>query len=269
MCMHHCHLKEGQTGRCRARKNENGKSACSNYGLLTSVALDPIEKKPLAFFHPGSMVLSVGSFGCNLDCPFCQNASIAAACENEVEVERMQPEELALLAEKLKPRGNIGVAFTYNEPMVGFEYVRDTAKLVHERHMYNVVVTNGSASQEVLMDVLPYIDAFNIDLKGFTQEYYKKLGGDLDTVLEFIRTAAGASHVELTTLIVPGDNDTLEEMQNLSTWVAGVDKTIPLHITRFFPRRKMRDKQPTDIHLMRKLADVAQENLETVLLGNV
>ncbi len=267
--MHHCHLKEGQTGRCRARKNENGKSICSNYGLLTSVALDPIEKKPLAFFHPGSMVLSVGSFGCNLDCPFCQNASIAAAGANDVDVERMQPEELAAMAEKLKPKGNIGVAFTYNEPMVGFEFVRDTAKLVRERHMLNVVVTNGSASREVLEEVLPYIDAFNIDLKGFTQEYYKKLGGDLDTVLEFIRTAAKASHVELTALIVPGENDTPEEMQNLSAWVTGVDRTIPLHITRFFPRRKMRDKQPTDINLMRKLANVAKENLETVLLGNV
>jgi pyruvate formate lyase activating enzyme len=267
--MHHCHLMEGQTGRCRARKNENGASVCSNYGLLTSVALDPIEKKPLAYFHPGSMVLSVGSFGCNLDCPFCQNASIAAAGANDVDVDLMQPEELAAMAEKLKSRGNIGVAFTYNEPMVGFEFVRDTAKLVHERHMLNVVVTNGSASREVLEEVLPYIDAFNIDLKGFTQEYYKKLGGDLDTVLEFIRTAAKASHVELTTLIVPGENDTPEEMQKLSAWVAGVDKTIPLHITRFFPRRKMRDKQPTDINLMRKLADVAKNNLETVLLGNV
>jgi pyruvate formate lyase activating enzyme len=204
--MHHCHLKEGQTGRCRARKNENGKSVCSSYGLLTSVALDPIEKKPLARFYPGSMVLSVGSYGCNLDCPFCQNASIAAAGISDVDVEKMQPEELAELSEKLKPQGNIGVAFTYNEPMVGFEFVRDTAKQVRERNMKNIVVTNGSTSREVLLEVLPYIDAFNIDLKGFTQEYYKKLGGDLDTVLEFIRTAAGASHVELTTLVVPGEN---------------------------------------------------------------
>lgn len=267
--MHHCHLKEGQAGRCRARKNENGKSVCSNYGLLTSVALDPIEKKPLAYFHPGSMVLSVGSFGCNLDCPFCQNASIAAAGVSDVDVDRMQPGELAAMAEKLKPRGNIGVAFTYNEPMVGYEFVRDTAKLVHERQMCSVVVTNGSASREVLLEVLPFIDAFNIDLKGFTKDYYKKLGGDLDTVLEFIRTAAKSSHVELTTLVVPGENDTAEEMRKLSAWVAGVDKTIPLHVTRFFPRRKMQNKQPTDINLMRKLADAATENLETVLLGNV
>ncbi len=256
-------------GRCRARKNENGHSICISYGLLTSVALDPIEKKPLSRFHPGSMILSVGSFGCNLDCPFCQNASIAAAGEKDVDVVRMEPGELAALAEKLMPRGNIGVAFTYNEPMVGFEFVRDTAKLVRERHMKNVTVTNGSASREALEEVLPYMDAFNIDLKGFTPEYYKKLGGDLDTVLDFIRTAAGRSHVELTTLIVPDENDSPEEMRNLSAWVAGVNETIPLHITRFFPRRMMRDRQPTDINLMRKLADVAKEHLETVLLGNM
>ncbi len=256
-------------GRCRVRKNENGKSVCVSYGLLTSVALDPIEKKPLARFHPGSMILSVGSFGCNLNCPFCQNASIAESGEKDVDVERMQPGELATLSEKLKPRGNIGVAFTYNEPMVGFEFVRDTAKLVREHHMKNVVVTNGSACLTVLEEVLPYIDAFNIDLKCFTQAYYKRLGGDLDTVMDFIRTAAGRSHVELTTLIVPGENDSPEEMQKLSAWIAGVDKTIPLHITRFFPRHHMRDKQPTDIAVMRGLADIARENLSDVLLGNV
>jgi pyruvate formate lyase activating enzyme len=217
LCPHVCRIPQGNIGLCRVRKNEEGRLVSLNYGEVTAASLDPIEKKPLAFFHPGSTVLSVGSFGCNLDCPFCQNASIAAAGENDVDVERMQPEEIANLAESLKPRGNIGVAFTYNEPMVGYEFVRDTAKLVRERHMFNVVVTNGSASREVLDEVLPYIDAFNIDLKGFTNEYYKKLGGDLDTVLDFIRTAVKASHVELTTLIVPGDNDTPEEMQRCNT----------------------------------------------------
>ncbi len=269
VCMHHCRLKEGQTGRCRARKNENGKSVCISYGLLTSIALDPIEKKPLAKFSPGSMILSAGSFGCNLACPFCQNASIAAAGEKDTVTERVPPESLAALSEKLSLRGNIGVAFTYNEPMVGFEYVRDTARLVRERHMKNVVVTNGSSSLEALEEVLPFIDAFNIDLKGFTPEYYKKLGGDLKTVQAFIRAAAGRSHVELTTLIVPGENDTPEEMQKLSAWVAGIDNAIPLHITRFFPHGRMRDRQPTDIGLMRRLAAIANEKLQTVLLGNV
>ncbi len=267
--MHRCRLKEGQIGACRARKNENGKSVSISYGLLTSLALDPIEKKPLARFQPGSMILSAGSFGCNLKCPFCQNASIAAAGIQDTEAERMEPEDLARLAQELTRRGNIGVAFTYNEPMVGYEFVRDTARLVKERQMKNVVVTNGSASQNILEEVLPYIDAFNIDLKGFTKEYYKKLGGDLDIVLDFIRTAAGRSHVELTTLIVPGENDTPEEMQALSAWIAGVNRTIPLHISRFFPRHHMRDKQPTDVKLLHRLADIAKQHLDTVLLGNV
>lgn len=267
--MHHCRLKEGQTGRCRARKNENGRSISTSYGLITSLALDPIEKKPLARFYPGSKVLSVGTFGCNLDCPFCQNASIAASCKSDVPTEALMPEALAALAEKRKPEGNIGVAFTYNEPMIGYEYVRDAAKLVHERGMKSIVVTNGSVSHETLMEVLPYIDAFNIDLKGFSQDYYRSLGGDLATVLDFIAIAAKQSHVELTTLIVPGENDSPEEMLRLSVWVAGVDASIPLHITRFFPRRRMRDKQPTDITHMCMLADIASEKLDTVLLGNV
>lgn len=269
VCMHHCRLKENQTGRCRARKNESGKSVSISYGLVTSLALDPIEKKPLARFHPGSMILSAGSFGCNLDCPFCQNASIAAAGIGEIQTEQLSPEALAGLAQELQTRGNIGVAYTYNEPMVGFEYVRDTARLVKARGMKNVVVTNGSVCREALTEVLPFIDAFNIDLKGFTKEYYQKLGGDLDTVLAFISLAVRNSHVELTTLIAPGENDTPEEMRALSTWVAQLDPGIPLHITRFFPRRRMRDKQPTEVSVLRKLADIAGECLQTVLLGNV
>lgn len=267
--MHHCRLKEGQTGRCRARKNENGKSACISYGLITSLALDPIEKKPLARFHPGSKVLSVGSFGCNLACPFCQNHSIAAASHSQAQTEAMDPRELADLAWELVSQGNIGVAYTYNEPMVGYEFVRDTAKLVKERGLFNVVVTNGSVTQEILEEALPYIDAFNIDLKCFSREFYERLGGDLDTVLDFIRTAAPRSHVEVTTLIVPGENDSPGEMRELSAWLAGVDPDIPLHITRFFPRYRMQDRQPTDVSVMRSLQEIAKEKLKTVLLGNV
>ncbi|MBQ5676200.1 MAG: radical SAM protein, partial [Lachnospiraceae bacterium] len=140
--MHHCHLKEGQSGRCRARKNENGKSVPINYGYITSLALDPIEKKPLACFYPGSLILSVGSFGCNLNCAFCQNDSIAMAGQSEVETLLLTPEELARTAYEAKSQGNIGIAFTYNEPLVGYEFVRDTAKLVHGYGMKNVVVTN-------------------------------------------------------------------------------------------------------------------------------
>ena len=269
VCFRHCRLKEGQIGFCRARRNEGGKSVSVNYAKVTSVALDPIEKKPLARFHPGSMILSVGSFGCNMDCPFCQNESCSRADEHSVEWRALPPDELAELAEKLRPRGNIGAAFTYNEPMIGFEYVRDAARAVRGRGMKNAVVTNGAVSLDALDEVLPYVDAFNIDLKGFTDKWYRELGGDLSTVKAFIAEAAKRAHVELTTLVVPGGNDSEEEMRALSSWVASVGKSIPLHVTRFFPRRNMLDRAPTDVNLLRRLAGIACENLETVLLGNV
>jgi len=269
VCFHHCRLKEGQTGLCRARINKDGASVCLNYGKITSAALDPIEKKPFARFYPGSKVLSVGSFGCNLDCPFCQNDSISCANEGSVPWKFISPDELAALADSLRPQGNIGAAFTYNEPMVGWEYVRDAAAEVRKKGMKNVIVTNGSVSLSALDEVLPFADAFNIDLKAFTREGYRKLCGDLDTVLAFIREAAPASHVELTTLIVPGENDSEEEIADLASWVASVDRTIPLHITRFFPRRKMTCCAPTEIAVLHRLADTAKKSLDTVLLGNI
>ncbi len=269
VCMHHCRLKEGQVGRCKARRNEKGSSLCINYGQITSLSLDPIEKKPLACFHPGSMILSVGSFGCNLNCPFCQNDSIAMAHKEEVEAFTVTPEILAKEAYALKSQGNIGLAFTYNEPLVGYEFVRDTAKLIHEYDMLNVVVTNGSLSMEAANEILPYIDAYNIDLKGFTKEYYDKLGGNLEYVKAFIQLAAKHAHVEITTLIVPGENDTREEIRELSKWLASVDPNMPLHLTRFFPRRHMRDKEPTDVALLFELQKEAQKYLKRVFVGNV
>ena len=268
-CFRHCRIREGQAGFCRARGNTGGRIVCLNYGKVTSLALDPIEKKPLARFYPGSMILSVGSFGCNMACPFCQNDTISFADEDTAAYRRLPPEELAAMARQLEPRGNIGVAYTYNEPMVGYEYVRDTARLVRDMGMKNVVVTNGAFTEETLLEVLPNIDAFNIDLKGFTQAWYSELGGDLETVKRFIIRASQRAHVELTTLIVPGKNDGEEEMRELSRWVASVGMEIPLHITRFFPRRDYADKNPTDIALLRRLAVVAGESLETVVVGNV
>ena len=258
VCMHHCHLKEGQIGRCRARKNENGKSTSMNYGHITGLALDPIEKKPLVCFYPGSLILSVGSFGCNLNCPFCQNDSIAIAGQNDVKTLVVTPEQLAKEAYLAKSQGNIGLAFTYNEPLIGYEFVRDTAKVIHEYGMKNVVVTNGSLSEEAAAELLPYIDAYNIDLKGFTDEYYEKLGGNLDYVKSFIQLAAKHAHVEITTLIVPGENDTTEEVGRIAEWLASINKDIPLHLTRFFPRRNMREKEPTDVKLLFELEKEAK-----------
>lgn len=269
VCMHRCALEPGQYGRCRARKNEDGKIVCANYGKITSIALDPIEKKPLRRFYPGSQILSVGSFGCNLRCPFCQNHDISMAGEGKAAYETAAPEELAAAAARMKNRGNIGIAFTYNEPLVGYEFVRDTARLVKEAGMKTVLVTNGSVNQDILEEILPWIDAMNIDLKGFTEDYYGWLGGDLDTVKAFIRRSASECHVELTVLIVPGKNDGISEMEEMAGWIAWIDADIPLHITRFFPRWHMTDQEPTNIEKMYELADAARKKLHDVGLGNV
>ena len=276
VCFRHCKIEEGQIGFCGGRTAKDGQTAAYNYGRITSLALDPIEKKPLSRFHPGSRILSAGSFGCNLRCPFCQNYEISwsgQAMRYAEKAETLSPEELADLAEQLKTRGNIGIAFTYNEPLIGYEFVRDTAKLARERGMKNVLVTNGTADLAVLEELKPYVDAMNVDLKGFTDRYYGEvLGGDRKMVMDFIEAAAGFCHVELTTLIVPGENDTEEEMRELSAWVSRLrnpdGESIPLHVSRFFPRFHMQDRGPTDVRTVYRLAEVARENLEYVYTGN-
>lgn len=268
VCMHHCSLEPGQTGICRVRKNEEGTIVCQNYGQITSMALDPIEKKPLKMFRPGSRILSVGSYGCNLRCSFCQNHEISMEGPEKAETVYISPDTLAEKAQELRQAGNIGVAFTYNEPLVGWEYVRDTAKLVKESGMDNVLVTNGTASCEVLDELLPYIDAMNIDLKAFREETYRKLGGDLETVKTFIIHAAAGCHVELTTLIVPGENDDAAEMEEEAEWIASLGKEIPLHVTRFFPRYRMTDRDATEVMKVYRLAETAGKYLENVFVGN-
>lgn len=267
LCFHRCRLEEGQTGICRARANRGGRIAPLNYGRLTALALDPIEKKPLRRFRSGSLVLSAGSFGCNLRCPFCQNWEIAGAGA-EIPTEECPPETLVQEALGLRDRGNIGVAYTYNEPLVGYEYVRDCAALVREAGMANVLVTNGTVEAEPWKALLPLIDAVNIDLKGFTETWYRRLGGDLETVKRSIALAAEACHVEVTTLIVPGENDSQAEMRDLSGWLAGISPEIPLHVSRFFPRRRMTDRPPTPVETVYRLAEIARERLRYVYTGN-
>ena len=267
-CIHHCSLEPGQTGLCRARKNENGRIICGNYGQVTSLALDPIEIKPLHRYRPGSLILSVGSYGCNLRCSFCQNHEISMAGPEEAGAVSISPEALAQKAEEYKAIGNIGAAFTYNEPLVGWEYVRDSARLIKELGMDNVLVTNGTASREVLEELLPLIDAMNIDLKAFREETYRKLGGDLETVKAFIARAAAGCHVELTTLVVPELNDGEEEMKEEARWIASLGKGIPLHVTRFFPRYHMTDRDATEVRRVYRLADAAKMHLEHVFVGN-
>ena len=274
VCFRHCNIPEGGTGFCGGRVCENGNVVAGNYGRITSIALDPIEKKPLSRFCPGSLILSVGSYGCNLRCPFCQNNSISwseEAMHLADRTEYIDPGTLADIAASYQSRGNIGVAFTYNEPLIGYEFVRDTAKLVHERSMKNVMVTNGTAELSVLEELLPYIDAMNIDLKAFTDRFYTDLiGGNRSQVLAFIKKAASCCHVELTTLIIPGENDSIEEMRELTAWVASLPDgaDIPLHVSRFFPQFHMRDRAATDVSLIYRLADVARETLHYVYTGN-
>lgn len=277
-CMHHCSLEPGQIGICGARKNRDGRVVCENYGKVTALALDPIEKKPLKMFYPGSQILSVGSYGCNLKCPFCQNHEIARMQPNQAvqgvrqDILSVSPQELTAQALKYQSTGNIGVAFTYNEPLVGWEYVRDTAKLVKEAGMKSVLVTNGTASLEVLEEILPFLDAMNIDLKGFRTAYYKKLGGDFETVKAFIVRAAQECHVELTTLIVPGENDCMAQMEEEAAWIASVEqrtgKNIPLHVTRFFPRYQMMDRDAAKVSQVYRLAEAAGRYLSRVFVGN-
>lgn len=268
VCMHHCSLKPGQRGICRARKNEGGRIQCDNYGRVTSLNLDPIEKKPLRMFCPGSLVLSVGSYGCNLRCSFCQNHEISMTDGDTAVFRLLLPQELAERARYYQPVGNIGAAFTYNEPLVGWEYVRDAAERIHAYGMKNVMVTNGHASLSVLEELLPYVDAMNIDLKCFRKEGYKKLGGDLDTVKAFITRAAADCHVELTTLVVPGENDSLEEIEEEAAWIASVSRDIPLHVTRFFPRYRMTDREATEVQQVYRLAKAAEKYVPYVFVGN-
>ena len=286
VCFRHCEISEGALGFCGARTCRDGLVTAANYGRVTSLALDPIEKKPLNRFHPGSLILSAGSYGCNLRCPFCQNHEISWGCSpDSVGYEEISPADLAATAAYYRRKGNIGVAFTYNEPLIGWEYVRDTAKLVRDMGMVNVLVSNGTADLSVLRELAPYIDAMNIDLKGFTDRYYRDvLKGDRQMVMSFIEEAARVCHVELTCLIIPGENDSDEEMEALSAWVAGLEtapvtdsegrtvpgcgRDIPLHISRFFPRFHMTDRGPTPVKKVRHLTDVARKNLTYVYTGN-
>ena len=280
VCFRHCEIAEGQRGFCGARLCRDGEVMPAAYGRVSGLALDPVEKKPLRRFHPGSRILSVGGFGCNLRCPFCQNHDISWSEEAWVyagTAETAAPEELARTAVRLVPRGNIGLAFTYNEPLTAWEFVRDTGKLVHEAGLKNVLVTNGTAELPVLEALAPVIDAMNIDLKGFTRRYYSDvLRGSLDSVLRFIARAVQLCHVELTTLIVPGENDSEEEMRALAGWVAGLTDAagavigpgIPLHVSRFFPRFRMTGRPATDVAAVYRLAGIAREKLRYVYTGN-
>lgn len=269
ICHHHCKLSDNQIGLCRGRINTGDKITAVNYGRITAIALDPIEKKPLRHFYPNSKILSVGSFGCNLKCVFCQNNEISMAGKDDLKTQYVTPENLVKIALDLKPEGNIGIAYTYNEPLIGYEYVMDCSKLARENGLKNVVVTNGSFCEESMKDLLTYIDALNIDLKGFTDKFYENIGGDFELVKNFIKLAYEYCHIEITTLIIPDENDSEEEISSLSQFIASINKEIPLHISRFFPCYNMMDKKPTNVNSIYRLAEVARKHLNNVYEGNV
>lgn len=271
VCPKFCKLREGQTGFCRARSNIGGQIVPINYGQCTSIALDPIEKKPLARFYPGSHILSYGSYGCNFRCPYCQNHEIAMA-GREFPSREITPEGLCDLAVDLSKQapGNLGVAFTYNEPLICYEFIRDTSVLLHEAGLKSVVVTNGGITRRYADELLPHVDALNIDLKGFTLDYYRYVKGEFETTKTFIERAVfHGCHVELTTLIVPTKNDDPKEMETQARWIASLSKDIPLHLSRFFPRYKVDNLPLTPASTIFHLRDIAREHLNFVYTGNL
>ena len=272
-CPRHCALPEDALGACRGRRERDGAVIDDNYGRLTSIAIDPIEKKPLARFKPGTRVLSVGSYGCNLRCPWCQNHAIAQCGERDVPWREVLPADLVALAlaERERDPKMVGIAYTYNEPLVGWEYVRDCAELAMAEGLVNVLVSNGCFDERVVREIAPLMDAANIDLKSFNEETYRFIGGDLEQVKRTIAILAAAPtcHLEVTCLIVPGVNDTPEEMGRLARWLAALDDDLTLHVTRFHPAWRFHDRPPTSRALVRELAEVAREVLPNVYLGNM
>lgn len=266
LCPQNCHLKPGQLGVCRARKNEGGALYSLNYGQISSFGIDPIEKKPLYHFYPGSQILSVGTFGCNFHCGFCQNWQIA---QGDPSTREVSPEELVANAVLARERSNsIGIAFTYSEPLVWYEYVYDTARLAKEQGLKNVLVTNGSIQKEPLLELLPLIDAMNIDVKGFTEDYYQETcRGRLAPVKQTVELAHSRCHVEVTTLLVPTLNDSDGEIASLVDWLAGLNPEIPIHFSRYFPQYKL-DLPPTPLETLCRAREIARHKLKYVYIGN-
>jgi len=265
LCPHNCHVVTGRAGFCRARKNIDGVLYADGYGKVVSVNLDPIEKKPLRNYHPGTMILSAGSYGCNMSCQFCQNHTIS---QHTIDNDFFPAQKLLTLA-LTSPR-NIGIAFTYNEPLINPEYILDTAPLFKNAGLKLALVTNGMINPEPLSVLIPHLDAVNIDLKAFNGDTYKTLGGNLSTVKNTIKTCANAGiHVEITSLIVPNQNDSTGDMHAQAKWLANLSPNIPLHISRFFPNFKMTNTPPTPIKKLEELATIARKYLKYVYIGNV
>ncbi|MBS3078577.1 AmmeMemoRadiSam system radical SAM enzyme [Candidatus Pacearchaeota archaeon] len=269
-CAHKCVINEGKTGICGVRKNENGKLMLIVYGKVSSINVDPIEKKPLYHFLPGSYALSIGTVGCNFKCDFCQNFDISQSSKSgKIFGEEISPEEIVISAVKYNCKS---IAYTYNEPAIFIEFVKDCAKLAKENGLKNILVTNGYFSRESFGYIKEYIDAVNIDLKSFKESFYNKYcGGNLKNVLEIIKKFYKSGiHVEITTLVIPGLNDSDTEFRNIAKFIASVDKKIPWHISRFFPKYRMLNKKITSKESLEKAYEIGiKQGLKNVHIGNV
>lgn len=262
LCPHYCALKEGQTGICATKKVINGRLIALNYGHLTAVNIDPIEKKPLKHFMPGTKTMSIGSYGCNFYCKFCQNHEIAKHWQY---YNQYSPNDIVQMTLDKSLRS---MSYTYNEPTVFYEFVYDTAKLAHNQGLKNILVTNGYINEAPLIKLMPYIDALNIDFKAYDNQGYKKFcGGDMNTILATIDIMK-SKHIEVTFLIVPKLNDDVVQLEEIFKKLKRIKKTLCIHITRYFPRYLMSDPA-TDISLMLETQTLAKQYFEYVYLGNV
>ena len=265
LCPHNCLIAEGKLGLCGVRENQKGKLYSLIYEEITSVALDPIEKKPLYQFHSGESIFSIGTKGCNLSCRFCQNWAISK--DLNTPTEKLTSE---FIIERAKQLNSFGIAYTYNEPFIWYEFVLDTAKLARKQGLKNILVTNGYVNLEPLRNILPFIDAMNIDLKSIEDKFYVNVcGGKLTPVLDVIKESSNHCHIELTNLIIPTLNDSEENLIKLVDWVYGnLGDSVPLHFSRYFPCYKL-DIPPTPIATLKKARDIAKKKLKFVFLGNV
>ncbi len=264
LCPRRCTIREDSSGHCKVRVNRKGTLELPYYGRISSIAVDPIEKKPLYHFYPGSSILSVGFIGCSFHCPFCQNYSISQG--TSAATRYIQPEGLVRTAEE---RDSFAIAYTYSEPTIHIEYVIDTAVLARKRGLKNVLVSNGYLNSEPAEELISYMDAANIDLKTFNADFYRKeLGGSLDAVLAFISRAAGRLCLEVTTLVIPGKNDSEQEIESIAKFLGNLNKSIPLHLSCYYPTYKYAIP-PTNPRSVLALKKCAEKYLHFVYAGNV
>lgn len=264
VCPQRCSLSEGELGICGGRQVIDNSFIAINYGRISSLFIDAIEKKPLYHFYPGSEILSVGPNGCNLNCDWCVNWE---ASQNSAPTRIILPTELAEMVDALD---GIGIAYTYAEPLIWFEFARDTGRILHERGLVNVFITNGYVNAEPLKQLLPAADAFNIDLKTHDDYCYQHFcGGRLDDVQRTIQMVYNAGkHLEITHLLVSGINTDFRKLEIVVDWIAALDTNIPLHLTRYFPSNRF-EEPPTELSFMIKAYEIARTKLNWVYLGNL